>query len=144
MLRQQLAPERPKKALMDRIERLYGEAVAVKNAIVSANLRLVVSVAARCVGPASALFDLVSDGNVSLMRAVENFDYAWGARFRAYATRAIQATFARTIPAQRGSRRRCGAVVPATGNVNPSSWSPLSPRRDLVMEEPSHGRLQSS
>ncbi len=55
---------------MDEIERLYEEAVATKNQIVRANLRLVVSIAKRHVGPADNFFELVSDGNMSLIRAV--------------------------------------------------------------------------
>ena len=60
---------------MDEIEKLYDEAVATKNQIVRANLRLVVSIAKRHVGPAENFFELVSDGNMSLIRAVEKFDY---------------------------------------------------------------------
>ena len=57
---------------------LYDQAVATKNQIVRANLRLVVSIAKRHVGPAENFFELVSDGNMSLMRAVEKFDYRPG------------------------------------------------------------------
>jgi DNA-directed RNA polymerase sigma subunit (sigma70/sigma32) len=61
---------------MDEIERLYDEAVKVKNQIVQANLRLVVSIAKRHVGSSDDFFELVSDGNMSLIRAVEKFDFA--------------------------------------------------------------------
>ena len=47
----------------------------MKNQIVRANLRLVVSIAKRHVGPTDNFFELVSDGNMSLIRAVEKFDY---------------------------------------------------------------------
>ena len=60
---------------MDEIEKLYDEAVKMKNQIVQANLRLVVSIAKRHVGPTDNFFELVSDGNMSLIRAVEKFDY---------------------------------------------------------------------
>ena len=69
-LREGLDPARPKSSLMDQIERLYEEVVATKNQIVRANLRLVVSIAKRHVGPAENFFELVSDGNMSLIRAV--------------------------------------------------------------------------
>ena len=97
-LRAKLDPERPKSSLMDQIERIYDEAVATKNQIIRANLRLVVSIAKRHVGPAENFFELVSDGNMSLMRAVEKFDYARGNKFSTYASWAIMKNFARTIP----------------------------------------------
>ncbi|MFH1264420.1 MAG: sigma factor, partial [Planctomycetota bacterium] len=77
-LRARLDPERPSAALMDRIEELHEGSVVAKNEIIRANLRLVVSIAKRRVGPAQELFDLVSDGNMSLIRAVEKFDFARG------------------------------------------------------------------
>ncbi|NLF10057.1 MAG: RNA polymerase subunit sigma-70, partial [Pirellulaceae bacterium] len=67
-LRSKLDPARPKRNLMDRIERLYDEAVSTKNQIIRSNLRLVVSIAKRHVGPTQNFFELVSDGNMSLMR----------------------------------------------------------------------------
>ena len=70
-LRQRLDASRPKSSLMDQIERLYDDAVATKNKIIRANLRLVVSIAKRHVGPMENFFELVSDGNMSLMRAGE-------------------------------------------------------------------------
>jgi RNA polymerase primary sigma factor/RNA polymerase sigma factor len=97
-LRAKLDPDRPKRSLMDQIERLYDEAVSTKNQIVRANLRLVVSIAKRHVGPAHNFFELVSDGNMSLMRAVEKFDYARGNKFSTYASWAVMKNFARTIP----------------------------------------------
>jgi RNA polymerase primary sigma factor/RNA polymerase sigma factor len=89
---------RPKSRWMDRIEKLYDESVATKNQIVSANLRLVVSIAKRYVGPTGDFFELVSDGNMSLIRAAEKFDFSRGNRFSTYASWAIMKNFARTIP----------------------------------------------
>lgn len=97
-LRAQLDLNQPKSRLMDRIEKLYDESVATKNEIVRANLRLVVSIAKRYVGPAGDFFELVSDGNMSLIRAVGKFDFSRGNRFSTYASWAIMKNFARTIP----------------------------------------------
>ena len=97
-LRAKLDPTQPKRRLMDEIERLYDEAVSTKNQIIRANLRLVVSIAKRHVGPSQNFFELVSDGNMSLMRAVEKFDYARGNKFSTYASWALMKNFARTIP----------------------------------------------
>lgn len=97
-LREKLGLDRPDVRLMDRIERLYDESVAVRNQVVRANLRLVVSIAKRYVGPAGDFFELVSDGNMSMMRAVEKFDFSRGNKFSTYASWAVIKNFARTIP----------------------------------------------
>ena len=97
-LRDKLDPTKARASDMDEIERLYEEAVKVKNQIVKSNLRLVVSIAKRHVGAADDFFQLVSDGNMSLIRAVEKFDYARGNKFSTYASWAIMKNFARTIP----------------------------------------------
>jgi RNA polymerase primary sigma factor/RNA polymerase sigma factor len=105
-LRAKLDPASPKRGLMDQIERLYDEAIATKNQIVRANLRLVVSIAKRHVGPTQNFFELVSDGNMSLMRAVEKFDFSRGNKFSTYASWAIMKNFARTIPDEHRRRER--------------------------------------
>lgn len=105
-LREQLDPSKARSGLMDRIERLYGEAVKTKNQIVKANLRLVVSIAKRHVSNSDDFFGLVSDGNMSLIRAVEKFDYARGNKFSTYASWAIMKNFARTIPEEYKHRDR--------------------------------------
>ncbi|MFT7642905.1 MAG: RNA polymerase sigma factor (sigma-70 family) [Pirellulaceae bacterium] len=105
-LREELILDRAKSSLMDQIERLYDEAVAVKNQIVQSNLRLVVSIAKRHVTPSEDFFNLVSDGNMSLIRAVEKFDYSRGNKFSTYASWAIMKNFARTIPQEFKHRDR--------------------------------------
>lgn len=97
-LRSKLNVDKPKVHLMSQIEEYYDLAVATKNEIVAANLRLVVSIAKKHVSPFVGFFELVSDGNLSLMKAVEKFDYARGNKFSTYATWAVMRNFARTIP----------------------------------------------
>ena len=80
--------------------------MALKNQIVRANLRLVVSIAKRHVGQGDNFFELVSDGNMSLIRAVEKFDFARGNKFSTYASWAIMKNFARTIPDEHRHRDR--------------------------------------
>lgn len=99
-------PSRAKTTDMDEIDRLQEEALAVKNQIIRANLRLVVSIAKRHVGPSNNFFELVSDGNMSLIRAVEKFDYSRGNKFSTYASWAIMKNFARTIPEENYRRDR--------------------------------------
>jgi RNA polymerase sigma factor (sigma-70 family) len=105
-LRETLVPAKAKTGEMDQIERLQEEALAVKNQIIRANLRLVVSIAKRHVGPSNNFFELVSDGNMSLIRAVEKFDFSRGNKFSTYASWAIMKNYARTIPEENYRRDR--------------------------------------
>ena len=105
-LREELDPAQPKSSLMDEIEELHQQAVAMKNEIARANLRLVVSIAKRHVTPDQNFFELVSDGNMSLLRAIEKFDFARGNKFSTYASWAIMKNFARTIPGEFKHRDR--------------------------------------
>jgi RNA polymerase primary sigma factor/RNA polymerase sigma factor len=105
-LRESLMPSKAASGLMDRVEQLYEQAIKTKNRIVQANLRLVVSIAKRHVTVNADFFGLVSDGNISLMRAVEKFDYARGNKFSTYATWAVMRNFARTIPGEFRYRER--------------------------------------
>ena len=106
----QLDPTHPGTRLMERIERLYDESVATKNEIIRANLRLVVSIAKRHASPWENLFELISDGNMTLIRAVEKFDYGRGNKFGTYATWAVMRNFSRSVPDElrRRSRFRTG------------------------------------
>ncbi|MGE0482029.1 MAG: sigma-70 family RNA polymerase sigma factor [Phycisphaerae bacterium] len=101
-----LDPETATASELDDIEALVTQAADVKTRIVQANLRLVVSIAKRHVAPGMDFFDLISDGNVSLMRAVDKFDYSRGFKFSTYASWAIIRNFARTIPDTKTHRER--------------------------------------
>ena len=136
-LREQLDPARPRAGLMDQIEKLYEQSVATKNEIIRANLRLVVSIAKRHVGATENFFDLVSDGNMSLIRAVEKFDFARGFKFSTYASWAIMKNFARTIPDEHRHHDRFrtsqGEMFLATEDV----------RTDQYEQEATHLQRQS-
>lgn len=97
-LRRSIDPETTTAAELDRIDALLAEAEAVKNQITNANLRLVVSIAKRHAKPTVDFFEIVSDGNISLMRAVEKFDYSRGFKFSTYASWAIIKNYARSVP----------------------------------------------
>lgn len=84
------------------IESYLAQAEKVKMRVIEANLRLVVAVARKHSGPGTSLLDLVGEGNVSLMQAVEKFDYTRGFRFATFASWIIAKDFARKIPEQRG------------------------------------------
>ena len=110
-LQKQLDPARPKAAIMNGVERLLDETVEVKNFLIRSNLRLVVSIAKRHIKPNSNFFEMVSDGNMSLIRAIEKFDYSKGNKFSTYASWAIMKNYARTVPAEHKllDRYRTGA-----------------------------------
>jgi len=100
-LRRDVDLNRVRSAVLRRIERLLVQADAIKGRIIRANLRLVVSIAKKHLHGPQGLFELISDGNVSLMRAVEKFDYSRGFKFSTYASWAIMKNFARSVPKER-------------------------------------------
>ena len=104
--RGQLDERRATRDQMKKVEKLLQEAARAKNLIVTSNLRLVVSIAKKFIDPTNSFEELVSDGNVSLMRAVEKFNFALGNRFSTYATYAIQRNFFRLSHKGRQLRTR--------------------------------------
>jgi len=97
-----IKPARVSGVRLSQIENYLAQAEEIKRRIIEANLRLVVSVARKHTAGGANLLDLVSEGNISLMRAVEKFDYTRGFRFATFASWIIAKDFARKIPAQTG------------------------------------------
>jgi RNA polymerase sigma factor (sigma-70 family) len=105
-LRDRIDPGKARTADLDDVEKLLKRAQAVKEQLISANMRLVVSIAKRHVAPTDNFFELLSDGNLSLIKAVEKFDYSRGFKFSTYASWAIMKNFARSIPEEKTRRDR--------------------------------------
>jgi RNA polymerase sigma factor (sigma-70 family) len=91
---------------LERIEALQRQALEVKDLLINANMRLVVSIAKRHAAQTDNFFELLSDGNMSLIRAVEKFDFGRGFKFSTYASWAIMKNFARSIPEEKHRRER--------------------------------------
>jgi RNA polymerase primary sigma factor len=96
--RRKLEPQFARSKDLEILEGFLADVVATKNQIIQANLRLVVSVARKHQRPGLSLMELISEGNITLMRAVESFDIHKGNRFSTYATLALMKGFARSVP----------------------------------------------
>jgi RNA polymerase primary sigma factor len=101
-----LDPGRVRSQDLDVIEGLRDQANEIKEQLINANMRLVVSIAKRHAAQTDNFFELLSDGNVSLIRAVEKFDYSRGNKFSTYASWAIMKNYARSIPEEKHRRER--------------------------------------
>jgi RNA polymerase primary sigma factor len=107
--------------------RIIRDSTSARQALVEANLRLVVSTAKRYMGRGIAFLDLIQEGNIGLLRAVEKFDYRQGFKFSTYATWWIRQSISRAIADQGRTIRLPVHMVDAINNL-------LRTTRELVQE----------
>jgi RNA polymerase sigma factor (sigma-70 family) len=119
--RRRLDPELATCRDLARLESHLAKATETKNQIIRANLRLVVSIARRHLRGRLPLMELVSEGTMTLMRAVDSFDFHRGHKFSTYATLALMKGFARSVPQMLWSR--------ATGSSDPELLNDIADRR---------------
>lgn len=137
-LRASIDPQSADQSRIDQIERLLAQAREIRDLIIKANLRLVVSIARKFINELNSFDDLLSDGNLILMRAVEKFDYSRGFRFSTYATHAIQRDLYRQVGRRHDDQVRMLHGVEdladdlAGSDEQPDSAAYYSRRRELA------------
>ncbi len=106
VLRSQLDPDQPNPERLAAIQLRLSRAEAIRDHIIKANMRLVISVVKKFVTPQQSFDDMLSDGTFTLMQAVDKFDFDRGFRFSTYAYRSIARTAFRAVKTARAEDAR--------------------------------------
>ncbi len=135
-IQQQISLSDPDASQLTQLERLLHQAQWLRDQIVGANMRLVISIVKKFVSPQLTLEELCSEGNVTLIQAVEKFDYDRGFRFSTYAYRSILRTTYRCVAAAREERAQL------TGDIEDWGSEVADQRRTSSMSEQLWNRLR--
>ena len=114
------------------LEHLVSDGEQARDELIRANLRLVVSIAKRYASRAMALLDVIQEGNLGLIRAVEKFDHSKGFKFSTYATWWIRQSITRAIADQSRTIRIPVHVAETVNRVKRVQWQ----MRQELMREP--------
>ncbi len=128
-----LDADRPDAKTLNQIEQLLSEAKDVRDHIIRSNMRLVVSNAGKYCTSSYGFEDLVSDGSLSLMEAVEKFNYQLGFRF---STHAIRRSFFRRIERKQKDRKRFSVTDPEIMTSTPD-------QQEVDYDAPAENRLMA-
>ena len=101
-----LKSSKPRRDLVETIQGMFAEIDRIRGRIIECNLRLVVSISRRFSDSRNGFEELVSEGNLILMKAVDRFDYGRGFRFSTYATHAVQRHIFRLFQTRQKRRKR--------------------------------------
>lgn len=112
VIRSRLRVDSPNADELDRVHELLVGANEIRNYIVQANMRLVMSIVKHYISDANSFDDLLSEGAAALMRAAEKFDFSRGFRFSTYVTKVVRREVFRMVMAQKkqSDRFATGAV----------------------------------
>mgnify|MGYP002624536842 CR=1 FL=1 len=127
VLRAKLDLDDPQESEIREIENLLQNAKDLRDHIIQANMRLVISIVKKFVSPSFSFDELLSDGIVILMNAVEKFDYDRGFRFSTYAYRSIMRNAYRKVMDRKKDQARYAAVAEETieGSVDEGSTASM-------------------
>jgi RNA polymerase sigma factor (sigma-70 family) len=119
VVRSQLNPESPDRSMVESAEEYLRAAERIRDRIVQANMRLVISIIKKFVTPQYSFDELLSDGIVALIQAVNKFDFDRGFRFSTYAYRAIARCAYRQVGARHKESGRFSAAIHQLAELEP-------------------------
>jgi RNA polymerase primary sigma factor len=143
-LKSKLDLNKPDDWLIRRIDGLMRAADWHRDCIVKSNMRLVISIVKKFVNTQNAFDDLLSDGIVALIRAVDKFDVAMGFRFSTYATQVVRRNTYRRVMEKQKERQRNIASIDENGidfsdeqkssSMSENRWNELRARLTLMLD----------